>query len=174
MSADYQLVHELVSTQFVRSLHALKNLLSKASSHAKANNFDENKFLDLKLAPDMFNLTKQIQIATDNAKGAAARLTGTQIPSYPDTEKTMPELMARIDTTINFLTSFKAQDYAKFEEIKASFPWNPNAHIEGRDYVTSFALPNFYFHVSMAYALLRNAGVNLGKGDFLGEINWRS
>lgn len=174
MSSDSKLVHEIITVQYVRSLNALKNILNKAKSHAHNYKFDENKYLDLKLAPDMFNFTKQVQMATDNAKGAAARLTGSEIPAYPDTEKTMEELLARVDKTINYLASFKEEQFSNYESSKATFPWYPNAYLSGRDYLTSFALPNFYFHLSLTYSLLRNAGVQLGKGDYLGEINWKN
>lgn len=166
-------IAELINTQFVRNLNSLKVMMKKAEETAKKNNFEVDKFLDVKLAPNMFNLTKQIQVTTDIAKGVAARLSLGENPSFPDTEKTWPELVARIDKTISYLTKFKAADFTKYQEAKVTFHWNPEHELHGHDYLISFALPNFYFHLTTAYDLLRSNGVPLGKGDYLGEINWK-
>lgn len=168
-----QLVYDLVNTQFIRNLHAFKNLLNKAKAHAEVNKFDPNKYLDVKFAPDMFNFLKQVQILSDNAKGATARLTGSENPSFPDTEQTFEELYQRIDKTIDFIAKFKASDYEGYDSKQATFPWYPTAFLTGHDYLVSFALPNFYFHLSTAYGLLRTSGVSIGKSDYLGEINWQ-
>lgn len=166
-------LNDLISNQFTRSLVALKGMLHKAGEFAKERKFDENLFLQLRLAPDMFPLVRQVQIATDGAKGAAARLSGKTAPVFPDEEKTIPELIARIDKTIDFLRSFKAEDFKDYETRTMSFPWNPGSFLKGEDYLSSHALPNFYFHLTTAYAILRLHGVALGKGDFLGEQNWQ-
>ncbi|MBP9674816.1 MAG: DUF1993 domain-containing protein [Bacteriovoracaceae bacterium] len=167
-----RVVFEMGATQIIKNLHALKICMNKAKAHAEHNKFDVNKFLDMKLAPDMLNFTYQIQILSDNAKGIAARLSGTPIPVFEDKEKTWEELVTRIDNTINFIAKFKADDFAGFENAKATFPWNKEMHLKGMDYLTSFAIPNFYFHLTTAYAILRTNGVPVGKMDFLGEVNW--
>lgn len=165
-------LHDLISVQFIRSLRGLKGMLGKATEFAEQRKFDPNSFLQLRLAPDMFPFVRQIQIATDGAKGAASRLTGKPAPSFPDEEKTIPELMARIDKTIEYLNGFKPEDFRDYEGRTMAFPWNPGAYLKGADYLSSHALPNFYFHVATAYNILRLHGVQLGKGDYLGEQNW--
>jgi hypothetical protein len=167
------LVYELISAQYIASLSALKEILLKAKSHAETNKFDPNKFLDMKLAPDMFPFTKQIQIASDNAKGAVSRLSGKEAPKFEDNEKTFDEVIARIDKTIEYLSQFKPEDFKDFQNQKISFPWYPGKYLNGKDYLVGFALPNFYFHTTTAYNLLRGAGVQIGKSDFLGNLNWQ-
>jgi hypothetical protein len=167
------MVFQLVSTQFLKTLSGLRTCLVKAKEHAQKRNFDPNCFLDLKLAPDMFPLKKQIQMVSDNAKGAVSRLSGKEAPVFEDSEKTFDDLILRISKTIEYLESFKSDDFKNYENQKASFPWYPGKYLSGHDYLVTFALPNFYFHVSMAYALLRNAGVEIGKRDYLGDLNWK-
>ena len=145
----------------------LKNLsaiLGKAEGHACAATI-----ADARLAPDMLPFTKQIFIATDTAKGAAARLAGVDNPVYEDVETTNPELRARIAKTVAFLESVDAAAVSGADDkaIQLKFP-NVTLDFTGKSYVTTFVLPNFYFHVSMAYALLRSAGVEIGKRDYLG------
>lgn len=166
-------VHDLVSTQFSRTLKALRNCLKKAQTHAVDRKFDENLFLQTRIAPDMFPLARQVQIACDTAKGTIARLSGKTAPSFADDEKTLTELMARIDKTLEYVQSAKPEDFADYKTQKISFPWNPGPHLNGEDYLVSFALPNFFFHSSMVYALLRAGGVAIGKNDFLNELNWK-
>lgn len=168
-----ELIHDLIVNQYVNKLKGLKVCLNKAKLHAEANKFDANKFLDMKLAPDMLNFTAQIQMISDNAKGAVARLTGTENPPIADTEKSWEDLMNRIDKTLDFITKFRPSDFQKYADQKITFPWYPGAHLKGHDYLTSFAIPNFYFHLTTAYALLRSSGVPIGKSDFMGEINWQ-
>jgi hypothetical protein len=170
---SYELVFEMISKQYVSSLVALKACLLKAKTHAETNKFDSNKFLDMKLAPDMFNFTKQIQMVSDNAKGAVSRLSGKEAPRFEDNEKTFEELLTRIDKTINFISDFKSEDFKDYQNQKVSFPWYPGKYLSGHDYLVGFALPNFYFHTTTAYNLLRGAGVQVGKGDFLGNLNWQ-
>ena len=170
----HQLIHDIIVTQYGNNLNALKNILNKAKTHAETNKFDPNKFMDTKLAPDMMNFTKQIQILSDNAKGAVARLAAAEIPSFSDDEKTFDELIERVNKTINFISKFKADDFKNYQDQKVSFFWKPNQYLKGHDYLVSFAIPNFYFHLTTAYSLLRSGGVQIGKGDFLGEVNWKS
>lgn len=152
-------------------LHMLRNLdaiLDKAEAHAKATNGDLGGYMDARLAPDMHSLVGQIQLASDAAKSGAARLSGVAPPSFPDTESTWPELKARIAKTIAFVEGLKREqlDGAEDRTIELPLP-NRTLSFSGRDFLALFALPNFMFHVTTAYALLRSQGVPLGKMDFL-------
>lgn len=154
---------------FVRMLTNLRAVLQKGEAHAQAKNFDPNVLLITRLFPDMFPLTRQVQIATDMAKGAAARLAGQDVPSYPDTEATFAELYARIDRTIDFLKGFKPEQVDGSEQKTITLKMRSGEHsFDGQNYLLHFALPNFYFHVTTAYALLRANGVELSKQDFMG------
>jgi uncharacterized protein len=154
--------------------HGLTNLsaiLDKAAAHAAAKKFDSVVLIEARLFPDMYPLTRQVQIACDTAKGAAARLAGIEVPKHEDTEATLAELKARIAKTVDFLNSVTAAKLkdAESRAIEIKFPsgsWKFTAIA----YLNDFVLPNFYFHVSMAYALLRKNGIEIGKGDFLGDI----
>ena len=165
-------VCDIVSTQFTRSLESLRSLLVKAQDHAKERKFDENLYLDMKLAPDMFTFIRQVQMTCDTAKFAVSRLSGKTAPVFPDDEKTLSELVSRVSKTIEYVHGFKKEDFTDYKKQTITFPWNPGKSLTGEEYLVGFAMPNFYFHESMAYALLRHAGVNVGKGDFLGKINW--
>jgi len=166
-------IFDTIVTGFIRNLHGLKTILHKTEEHAKNNKFDVNTFMDVKLAPDMFNFTRQIQMASDNAKGAVARLSGKEAPKFDDNEKNWEELIARVDKTINYLSQFKADDFKNYADHKISFPWYPGMHLTGHDYLTSFAIPNFYFHVTTAYAIARSQGVALGKRDYIPGMNFK-
>ena len=153
----------------IRTLQNLSKILDKAIAQAAADKIDLATLLDARLAPDMFPFTRQIQIATDAAKGAAARLAGHEPPRFPATETTFPELKARIAKTIAFLQGVKAEQLAGSEdrEIKIVTP-KMKLELNGRDFLTGHALPNFYFHVTTAYGLLRQKGIQIGKKDYLG------
>lgn len=168
-----QLINEIVVHQYIKGLEGLKTIMTKAKVHADEYKFDANKYLDIKLAPDMFNFCKQIQMTTDNAKGAVARLAGVENPVFTDDEKSFEELLARVDKTIAFITKYKEDNFSNYKNQKISFPWYPGAYLNGHDYLVSFAIPNFYFHLTTSYNLLRNAGVNIGKTDYLGNLNWQ-
>jgi uncharacterized protein len=154
---------------FQRSLTNLKGILQKAADHAAARKIDESVFLQSRLYPDMLAMGRQVQIAADFAKGATARLAGQDVPKYDDTEATFAEMAARIDKTLAFIGGFKAEqiDGTEGRDISITIAGNPVA-FKGQPYLVHFALPNFYFHMSMAYAILRHNGVEIGKGDFLG------
>jgi hypothetical protein len=154
-----------------RGLTNLTAILDKAAAHAVAKKYDPAVLTGLRLAPDMHPLVRQVQIACDTAKGAAARLAGVEIPKHEDTERTLDELKQRIGKTIEFLQSVTAAQVnaADGRTIEIKFP-NGAWKFSAVAYVTDFVLPNFYFHVSMVYALLRESGVEIGKGDFLGAI----
>jgi len=170
---SHDLVYDLVASQFLRNLKGLKSCLEKAKTHAENCQYSSDKLLDVKLAPDMFNFTKQVQIASDTAKGAVARLSGKEAPKFEDNEKTLDELIMRVDKTISYLADFKADDFKNFSAQSVSFPWYPGKSLDGHEYLVAFALPNFYFHLTTSYNLLRNAGVQIGKMDFLHHLNWK-
>ena len=156
---------------FIRQLNALSGILKKGEEHAIAKKIEPEVFINARLAPDMFPLSRQIQIATDGVKGCAARLAGVDVPSYPDTEKTFAELQARIAKTIEFLKTFKAAQIDGSEGRKITLKLRKeDTSFLGQPYLLNFVLPNLYFHVSMAYAILRHNGVDVGKMDFLAGL----
>ncbi len=154
---------------FIRMLGNLKGILEKGAAHAEAKKFDPAVLINSRLYPDMFPLSRQVQIATDNAKGCPSRLAGIDPPKYEDTESTFPELYARIDKTIAFLKTFKPDQIDGSEEkpIMLSTP-RGILNFRGQTYLLDFVLPNFHFHVTTAYNILRHNGVELGKTDYLG------
>jgi uncharacterized protein len=155
----------------IRGLSNMSAILDKAIAHAAAKKIDSATLAQLRLFPDMHPLSRQVQIACDTAKGAAGRLAGVEIPKHEDTETTLPELKARIAKTLDFLKSITAAQLAGDDEraIEIKFP-NGSWKFTAKSYVADFVLPNFYFHDSMVYALLRKGGLEIGKGDFLGAI----
>lgn len=156
---------------FVQILNALSSILTKAAAHAEAKKIDPSVFVTARIAPDMFPLARQVQIATDHAKGASARLAGVDNPSFADTETTFPELQARITKTLDFIKSLKpAQFDGGFERDVTLTIAGQKMTWKGDVYLHQFALPNFYFHVTAAYAILRHNGVEVGKRDFLGTL----
>lgn len=156
---------------FLHSLQGLKTILEKAVAHAETRKFDPNVFASMRLFPDMLPLNRQVQIASDAAKGAAARLSGTEPPKFEDNETTMAELILRVTKTIDYLQSFKAEQFAGTEGrvITIKTPRH-TFNFTATDFVRHWALPNFYFHVTTTYALLRHGGVEIGKADFLGAM----
>jgi hypothetical protein len=153
---------------FVRMLKNLAAMLNKAEAHAKSKNFDVTTLLNDRLAPDMFTLMRQIQIATDHAKGAMARLANQVPEAIEDKEVTLADLQARIAKVIAIVESFKPEQLegAENREVSIKIPGS-ELKFDGQTYLHSWALPNFYFHATMAYAILRHNGVDLGKKDFL-------
>lgn len=167
-----ELIYSMICEQFTRNLNALNNILGKAKLHAEERKWDPNQWTQMRLAPDMFALARQVQITSDTAKGVAARLAGKTPPAWSDDEKSIDELISRVNKTVEYLATFKAQDFGQYSVQKISFPWYPGHFLEGHNYLVSHAIPNFYFHLATTYNLLRLHGVNLGKGDFLGEMQW--
>jgi hypothetical protein len=156
---------------FVKQLGNLSAILKKAEEHALARKIEPEVFINARLAPDMFPLSRQVQIATDGVKGCAARLAGVEVPSYPDTEKTFPELQARIAKTTEFLKTFGAKQIDGSEERKVTLKLRgQDTTFLGQPYLLNFVLPNLYFHVTTTYAILRHNGVELGKKDFIGGL----
>ena len=153
-----------------RGLTNLAALLTKAEASAEARKIDPAVFIAARLAPDMHPLARQVQIASDSAKGGAARLTQTDAPSFPDTETTFAELQTRIAKTIAYLDTLTADQFAGAEARTVVFK-TPNGDFTftGQSFLLTFMLPNFFFHVTTAYNILRHNGVELGKFDFLGR-----
>ncbi len=164
-------IYDASIVPMIRALNNLSKILDKAAAQAKTEDKPLAALIEAKLADDMRPLPFQIQSASDAAKGCAARLAGITAPSMPDTETTFPELQARIAKTVEFLNSVtRAQlDGAETREVVLKFP-NGEMKFSGADYVTNFALPNFFFHVTTAYAILRHKGIAIGKMDFLGGV----
>jgi hypothetical protein len=155
---------------FLRGLENLAAILAKGAAHAEAKKIDPSVFINARLAPDMLALARQVQIASDAAKGCTARLAAAEVPSYPDTETTFPELQARIAKTIDFVKGFTAQRIDGSEERSVTLKIRgEDMKFRGQDYLFKLALPNFYFHVTTTYDILRHNGVELGKMDYLGR-----
>ena len=157
---------------FLHTLENLRSILQKGAEHAEAKKFDASVLVNSRLAPDMLPLSRQVQIASDAAKGAAARLSGTEPPKFEDTESTLPELIARVQKTIDYLRGVTPAQLEGSEDRTITVN-TPRAAFTfpGVQYLRHWALPNFFFHVTTAYALLRHNGVELGKADFLGKIS---
>ncbi|WP_179404397.1 DUF1993 domain-containing protein [Burkholderia guangdongensis] len=153
----------------IRGLTNLQHILGKAQAHAAEKQIDPSVFIGARLYPDMLPLARQVFIATDTAKGCAARLAGVEAPSYPDVENTFDELHARIQKTIDYLNGFTAEqiDGTESRQIVLKMRVGP-LEFTGLTYLLGFVLPNFFFHVTTAYDILRHHGVELGKLDYLG------
>jgi len=160
---------------FEISLNALSVLLDKAEAYAEAKKIDPTALLNTRLFPDMFTFTRQVQSACDQAKNGGARLAGIDPPRYEDTEKTIPELKARIAKTVAFVKTLDAKKIDASADREITFPLGPTnkGHMKGADYLNHFVLPNFYFHATTAYDILRHCGVEIGKRDFFGAIPMR-
>ena len=156
---------------FTRQLANLSAILHKAEAHAEARKIDPAVFINARLAPDMFSLSRQVQSATDSAKGCGARLAGAEVPRYEDTETTFPELQARVAKTIAFLQSLSPELIDGSEERAIVLKLRgQETKFTGQYYLLNFALPNFFFHAVTAYDILRHNGVEIGKQDFLGSF----
>jgi hypothetical protein len=165
-------MYHLVVRQFAFTLRNLDAIMAKAQAFAASRRFDVNNFCTARLFPDMLPFTAQIRIACDHAKNAAANLSGREAPKHEDNETTFEDLRARIAKCLAFLDSVSAQDFAKTTpETIVKLPRPPGKGMRADDYLLSRQMPNFYFHVTTAYALLRSGGVEVGKDDFLGPLN---
>lgn len=155
---------------FVRVLTNLAAVLAKGAASAEARKIDPSVLIGARLAPDMLPLVKQVQIATDSAKGAVARLAGVEVPSYPDTETTFAELQERVAKTIAFVSSLTPEQIDGSEERAITLKLRSGEmNFTGQPFLLNFALPNLYFHATTTYAILRHNGVELGKMDYLGS-----
>jgi uncharacterized protein len=165
-------MYEASIPTFIHSLGNLKAILHKAVQYAETRKFDPNVLTTARLFPDMLPFTRQIQIASDAAKGAAARLSATDAPKFEDTETTMAELVARIDKTIDYLKGFKPEQFDGSEDRSITIKTPRNEFtFSGLVYLRHWAIPNFFFHMTTAYNLLRECGVEIGKADYLGKVD---
>ena len=154
---------------FIRSLTNLSAILKKGEAHAQAGKIEPAVFVNARLYPDMFPLVRQVQLASDSAKGCAARLAGQEPPAMPDTEQTFTELFARIDKTVAFLKTLKPAQFEGSEDRVIELKMRDRTlSVKGQNYLLERALPNMYFHITTAYDILRHNGVEIGKKDFLG------
>jgi len=162
-------IYDIFVPPFTQMLESLDKVLSKAEADVAARKIDPSVFISGRLAPDMLPLKVQIQIMTDQAKGGASRLAGMDPPKWADDEATFADLHARVAKTIAHLKSFKPAQFegAETRAIELKFP-NATFNFTGKDYLLKFVVPNFYFHYTTAYAILRHNGVQIGKGDFIG------
>ena len=160
-----------VISQCTQILNNLETCLDKAEQHAAAKKFDLGVLLASRLAPDMKDFIYQVQSACDYVKAGAAWLSGQTPPKHEDNEQTIDELRARIRKTVAFAESVKEAQYAGASERKVKLSWAPGKIIGGEDYLLQMTIPNTFFHIAMAYAILRQNGVDVGKMDFLGPIN---
>jgi hypothetical protein len=162
-------MHAACVPVFTRQLNGLLNWLDKAEAHAKARKFDTAVYLQARFAPDMLPFVSQIRIASDTCKGAVARLAGVEIPKFEDNEATLDELRQRIRKTLDYIASVPAEAFDGSEQREITIPRRAGDPLvfKGEFFLKHWALPNFFFHVTTAYALLRHNGVELGKSDFL-------
>ena len=165
-------MHEASVTAFTKTLSNLKAVLQKAKAHALELKIEEAVYTQARLYPDMLPLSRQVQIATDIARGAAARLAGNEPPAYEDNEKTFDDLVARVERTIDYMAKLEAAkfDDAATREITRPVRGQPHT-FSGINYLLQFATPNVYFHTATAYGILRHNGVPLGKADYLGTLD---
>ena len=157
---------------FEIGLNALSTILDKAAAYAAAKKIDDTVLLQSRLSPDMFPLVRQVQIAADLAKNGSARLAGMDAPHYDDNETTVDQLKARIFRTVAYVKTLDPKQIDASADREITFPLGrtETGHMKGDDYLSHFVLPNFYFHITAAYAILRHCGVEIGKRDFLGAI----
>jgi hypothetical protein len=165
-------MYEASIPTFLHTLRNLKTFLEKGSAHAEARKYDPNLLAATRLTADMLPLTRQVQIASDAAKGAAARLTGVDPPKFEDNETTLADLIGRVDKTIDYLQGFKPEQFEGADErtITIQTP-RQTFSFPGLIFLRHWAIPNFFFHVTTAYNLLRSNGVELGKADYLGRVS---
>jgi hypothetical protein len=162
--------YDAVVPAYLQMLNSLTGLLTKAEAHCEAKKIQPEVLLSARLFPDMLPLSKQVQLVCDFAAKGCARLTHSEVPSAPDTEKTFGELKARLAKTIEYVKSFKVAQFEGADTKDVTFPAGPDRSItlQGQQFLSAFSLPNFYFHAATAHGILRHNGVEIGKRDFLG------
>ena len=165
-------MHAASTIVFVKMFKNMLAWLDKAEAHAKTRKFDANNFVGMRLAPDMLPFSRQIQIASDAAKGAVARLAGDEPPKWADDEATIEQLRGRIQKTITYIEAIAAHRLEGSDKREIVMPLGPDRTMKmtGEAFLESFSIPNFFFHVTMVYAILRQGGVEIGKGDYLGGL----
>src|ERR1700756_3071317 len=169
-SEHHMSFHDAVVPAYLQMLNSLIGLLTKAEAHCAAKKVDPSVLLGSRLFPDMLPLSKQIQLASDFASKGCARLTHSEVPSTPDTEKTFEELKQRLAKTIDYVKSFKPEQFEGADTKDVTFPAGPDRSmtLKGQQFFSAVSLPNFYFHAATAHGILRHNGVEIGKRDFLG------
>lgn len=167
------MLYEILVPQLTKNLRNLSVILDKGAQLAEAKKFEVDVLLNARLAPDQFNLIRQVQIACDTAKLGVSRLTGKPAPSHEDNEKTLSEVKSRIDQTISYLNQFSPKDFEGAEARQVTTPRWDGKYLLGADYAHHHILPNLYFHITTAYSILRHNGVDVGKKDFLGEMPFK-
>ena len=167
------MLYEMTIPQFTKMLNNLSKCIDKAVNYSEVKKFDFDVLLNSRLAPDQFNLIRQIQIACDTAKTCAARLSGKDAPVWDDNEKTLPEMKARIEKTIGYLNSFSPKDFEGAENRTVTQPRWEGKWLTSTEFVLEHAIPNLYFHITTAYSILRHSGVEIGKKDYLGEMPFK-
>ena len=169
------MIYPIVISQFGKMLGNLVTILDKAAAHSETRKFDSEVLLQARLSPDQFNLMRQIQVACDTAKLAAARLAGKEqdAPTHADTETNLVEAKARLQSVINYLQTFNAADFDDAAERRITQPRWKGKSLSGEEFLLQHAIPNLYFHVTTAYAILRHNGVEVGKMNFLGELPFK-
>jgi hypothetical protein len=165
-------MHQASVPVFAKGLTNLRAILEKAAAHAQAKKIDDAVFVNARLYPDMLPLSGQVQIASDMARGTIARLTGSEPPAWEDNEKTLADLIARVDKTLEYLRSFAPSqiDGAEARHVTRKIRGQERT-FTGSNYLLQFSMPNFYFHTATAYDILRHSGVEVGKLDFLGTLD---
>jgi hypothetical protein len=166
-------VYDETFRQMKKQLGQLSRWLEIAGTYAKEKSFDPNLFLGFRLAPDQFSFARQVQMTCDTAKLAASRLTGKEAPTHADMEQTLDELRARIQSVIGYLDGYSAKDFEGAAKATITQPRWEGKTMTGADYFLEHALPNFFFHLTTAYAILRHNGVPVGKRDYLGQLTQR-
>ena len=168
------MLYQMTVPQFVKMLKNLNSILDKAVLNAESKKYDVEVLLNSRLAPDQFNLIRQVQIATDSAKMCMARVTGKNAPVWEDNEKTLAELKARIEKTVDYLNTFDPNEVNDFEQIKISQPRWEGKYLFPLEYITEYSIPNFYFHITTAYSILRHNGIDIGKKNDLWELPFKN
>ncbi len=167
------MLHKMTVTQFSKMLRNLDEILAKGAALADGKKVDFEVLLNSRLAVDQFPLIRQIQIATDTAKLGVFRLTGKEAPAHADKEKTLSELRARIQDVISYLSTVTPNDFSGAETCKVSQPRWEGKYLTGEEFAIQHLIPNFYFHITTAYSILRHNGVDIGKKDYLGQMPFK-
>ncbi len=159
--------------QLTKMLLNFQVIIDKAVAYAESKKFDIANLLNARLAPDQFPFTKQVQVFCDSAKFAGARLAGKEAPKHEDNEKTIEELKERINKVIGYLKEFNQDDFTGASDRKIELQFMPGKYITGEEYLVEFVIPNFYFHYCAAYSILRHNGLDIGKMDYIGSVNFK-
>lgn len=166
--------YQFLIQQNARLLNNLSKILDKGAASADSRKFEMSVLLNDRIAPDMFPLIRQVQIACDTAKLGASRLSGKEAPKHEDNEQNLSDLHMRIQSTVDYLNTFKAEDFSEASDKKITQPRWEGKWLTGEDYLTHHVIPNISFHITAAYAILRKNGVDVGKKDYLGTLPFHS